>query len=43
MLLDAERIAPQLVRYDTATHDLLTLLLRREHRGIRCVDGTTRL
>jgi hypothetical protein len=33
MLLDAERIAPQLVRYDTATHDLLTLLLRREHRA----------
>jgi transcriptional regulator with XRE-family HTH domain len=32
MLLDAERIAPQLVRYDTATHDLLMLLLRREHR-----------
>jgi len=33
MLLDAERIAPQLVRYDTATHDLLALLLRREHRA----------
>jgi transcriptional regulator with XRE-family HTH domain len=33
MLLDAERIAPQLVRYDPATHDLLTLLLRREHRA----------
>jgi len=33
MLLAAERIAPQLVRYDTATHDLLTLLLRREHRA----------
>ena len=33
MLLDAERIAPQLVRYDTATHDLLMLLLRREHRA----------
>ena len=33
MLLDAERIAPQLVRYDTASHDLLTLLLRREHRA----------
>lgn len=33
MLLDAERIAPQLVRYDIATHDLLALLIRREHRA----------
>lgn len=33
MLLIAEQTAPQLVRYDTATHDLLTLLLRREHRA----------
>jgi hypothetical protein len=33
MLLDAERIAPQLARYDSVTHDLLTLLLRREHRA----------
>ncbi|MBO0807436.1 MAG: helix-turn-helix transcriptional regulator [Actinobacteria bacterium] len=33
MLLEAERSAPQLVRYDTATHDLLMLLLRREHRA----------
>jgi transcriptional regulator with XRE-family HTH domain len=29
----AERIAPQLVRYDAATHDLLALLMRREHRA----------
>jgi hypothetical protein len=33
MLLIAERTAPQLVRYDAATHDLLALLLRREHRA----------
>lgn len=33
MLLEAERIAPQLVRYDAATHDLLALLMRREHRA----------
>jgi len=33
MLLMAEQTAPQLVRYDTATHDLLALLLRREHRA----------
>ncbi len=33
MLLAAEQAAPQLVRYDTATHDLLALLLRREHRA----------
>lgn len=31
-LLDAERIAPQLVRYDPATAEVLTELLRREHR-----------
>jgi transcriptional regulator with XRE-family HTH domain len=31
MLLEAERTAPQLVRYDAATHDLLALLMRREH------------
>ena len=28
MILSAEQTAPQLVRYDTATHDLLALLLR---------------
>ena len=33
MILPAEQTAPQLVRYDTATHDLLALLLRREHRA----------
>jgi len=33
MLLEAERTAPQLVRYDAATHELLTLLMRREHRA----------
>lgn len=33
MILEAERIAPQLVRYDAATHDLLALLMRREHRA----------
>lgn len=31
-LLDAERIAPQLVRYDPSTADVLVELLRREHR-----------
>lgn len=31
-LLEAEQIAPQLVRYDPATADVLTELLRREHR-----------
>lgn len=31
-LLDAERIAPELVRYDNRTHELMGLLLRREHR-----------
>jgi transcriptional regulator with XRE-family HTH domain len=33
MLVLAEQTAPQLVRYDAATHDLLALLLRREHRA----------
>jgi transcriptional regulator with XRE-family HTH domain len=33
MLILAEKTAPQLVRYDTATHDLLAMLLRREHRA----------
>jgi transcriptional regulator with XRE-family HTH domain len=33
MLVSAEQAAPQLVRYDTATHDLLAMLLRREHRA----------
>lgn len=32
MLLDAEHISPQLVRYDSRTRDVLSLLLRREHR-----------
>jgi transcriptional regulator with XRE-family HTH domain len=32
LLLGAERISPQLVRYDQATRDVLTELLRREHR-----------
>jgi hypothetical protein len=31
-LLAAERLSPQLVRYDPATRDVLTELLRREHR-----------
>ncbi|HEY5984859.1 MAG TPA: hypothetical protein VIV12_00550 [Streptosporangiaceae bacterium] len=33
MLIEAERIAPQLVRYDAAAHNLLALLMRREHRA----------
>jgi hypothetical protein len=33
MLVIAEQTAPQLVRYDAATYDLLALLLRREHRA----------
>jgi transcriptional regulator with XRE-family HTH domain len=33
MLVMAEQTAPQLVRYDAGTHDLLALLLRREHRA----------
>ena len=32
LLLAAERLSPQLVRYDRATRDVLTELLRREHR-----------
>jgi transcriptional regulator with XRE-family HTH domain len=32
LLLAAERLSPQLVRYDQATRDVLTGLLRREHR-----------
>ncbi len=32
LLLSAERLSPQLVRYDHATRDVLTELLRREHR-----------
>jgi transcriptional regulator with XRE-family HTH domain len=33
MLISAEQAAPQLIRYDTAAHDLLAMLLRREHRA----------
>jgi transcriptional regulator with XRE-family HTH domain len=32
LLLAAERLSPQLVRYDLATRDVLTKLLRHEHR-----------
>ncbi len=32
LLLAAERLSPQLVRYDPATRDVLNELLRREHR-----------
>jgi len=32
LLLAAERLSPQLVRYDQVTRDVLTELLRREHR-----------
>ena len=32
LLLAAERLSPPLVRYDPATRDVLTELLRREHR-----------
>jgi hypothetical protein len=32
LLLAAERLSLPLVRYDPATHDVLTELLRREHR-----------
>jgi hypothetical protein len=32
-VLEAERRSPQLVRFDASTHDLLTGLLRREHRA----------
>ncbi|MFA1539911.1 helix-turn-helix domain-containing protein [Actinomadura monticuli] len=33
MLLDAEHISPELVRYDVRTHDLLGALIKREHRA----------
>jgi hypothetical protein len=33
MLLEAEYISPELVRYDPRTHDLLTMLVKREHRA----------
>jgi hypothetical protein len=32
LLLAAERLSPQLVRYDSRTRDVLVLLLRREHQ-----------
>ena len=32
LLLAAERLSPQLVRYDPITRDVLADLLRREHR-----------
>ena len=32
LLLAAERLSPQLVRYDPGTREVLTGLLRREHR-----------
>jgi transcriptional regulator with XRE-family HTH domain len=32
ILLDAERLSPQLVRYDARTRDVLMTMLRREHR-----------
>jgi len=32
LLLAAERLSPQLVRYDQVTRDVLTELLRREHQ-----------
>lgn len=32
LLLTAERLSPQLVRYDSRTRDVLVLLLRREHQ-----------
>jgi hypothetical protein len=32
LLLAAERLSPQLVRYDPATRDVIIELLRREHR-----------
>jgi transcriptional regulator with XRE-family HTH domain len=32
LLLAAEQLSPQLIRYDPATRDVLTELLRREHR-----------
>jgi hypothetical protein len=33
MLLAAEKLSPQLVRYDPGTRELLQALLRREHRA----------
>ena len=32
LILAAERLSPQLVRYDPGTREVLTGLLRREHR-----------
>lgn len=32
LLLAAERLSPQLVRYDGRTREAITLLLRREHQ-----------
>jgi transcriptional regulator with XRE-family HTH domain len=32
-LLEAERLSPELIRYDSPTNDLLTELVRREHRA----------
>jgi transcriptional regulator with XRE-family HTH domain len=32
MLLAAERLSPQLARYDAGTRDVLTTMMRREHR-----------
>lgn len=32
-LLQAERVSPELVRYDKRTNELLTELVRREHRA----------
>jgi hypothetical protein len=32
LLLAAERLSPQLVRYDARTREVLTILMRREHR-----------
>ncbi|WP_083982711.1 helix-turn-helix domain-containing protein [Actinomadura hibisca] len=33
VLVEAENISPELVRYDPRTHDLLTALMKREHRA----------
>ncbi len=33
LLLTAERLSPQLVRFDDRTRDVITALLRREHRA----------
>jgi transcriptional regulator with XRE-family HTH domain len=33
MLLEAERLSPQLIRYGGRTHEVLTQLLKREHRA----------